>query len=244
MPDNSVIEKIVISDPANGGPISGSPTQDIGEINQPEIGEGIPGINRDASLLSDPDLTQKGPDQKAPAGPSGDSSGEDAEAEDGQAAPMVYATFILPDGVEADENLLGEFQETAREFGLNQSQAQRLVDLQANAAARLAEEHSKTWVDQQSEWVAGVRSDGEIGGAGMQQKLGVAATAIERFGTPALKQVLNDQGFGNHPELIRFAYRVGKAMSQDMVFVAPSGSGFAGGEKSLAQRIYPDQTPT
>ncbi|MEC7472463.1 MAG: hypothetical protein VX946_03765 [Pseudomonadota bacterium] len=39
--------------------------------------------------------------------------------------------------------------------------------------------------------------------------------AIEKFGSPELRQVLNDSGLGNHPELVKFCHRIGKAISDD-----------------------------
>lgn len=207
---------------------------DANLINQPETGTGIPGVNRGADISANAGTEQHG--QLAPDG-GGDEAARDGE----QNAPGSYSEFSLPDGVQADTTMLGDFEAVANDLGLNQSQAQRLVDLQAKAAAHIAEQQNQYWVDQQSNWIADVRSDDEIGGSEMQQKISVAATAIERFGTPALKDALDSYGFGNHPELVRFAYRVGKSISQDSAFVASSGSGLGGAEKTLAQRIYPDQ---
>ena len=64
------------------------------------------------------------------------------------------------------------------------------------------------WLDQSS-------SDKEFGGERLDANLAVAKTALDKFGTPELKQLMNQTGLGNHPELIRFFYRAGKAISED-----------------------------
>ena len=43
----------------------------------------------------------------------------------------------------------------------------------------------------------------------------VAKKALETFGTPELRTLLNESGMGNNPEVIRAFYRVGKAISED-----------------------------
>ena len=61
---------------------------------------------------------------------------------------------------------------------------------------------------------------------------------MREVGGPELAKALEETGTGNHPEFIRFFKRVGDAIGED-------GMSFGGaskpGEKSLAERMFPDQ---
>ena len=57
-------------------------------------------------------------------------------------------------------------------------------------------------------WANAAHSDPELGG----RALAAARQAVERFGGARLKQALEETGLGNHPEVIRAFYRIGRAM--------------------------------
>jgi hypothetical protein len=63
---------------------------------------------------------------------------------------------------------------------------------------------------------------------------------MDAFGTPQLRELLNESRLGNNPEMIRFMYRAGKAISQDK-FVA-GGPARPDGARDPAKFLYPNQT--
>ena len=64
-----------------------------------------------------------------------------------------------------------------------------------------------------------------------------AKKAFDQFGTPELKTFLNDTGLGNHPELVRWAFRVGGALSEDGIVKGRQGDGTSSDD--LAAILYP-----
>lgn len=116
------------------------------------------------------------------------------------------------------------FGTLARELDLSQADAQKLVDFQAQRteAARAA-------------WLEAAKTDKEFGGDKLAENLGVAAKALDAFGSPELNQLLIASGLGNHPEIIRAFYRAGKAISEDRIV---TGAAPAAG-RTLADRLYP-----
>ena len=148
--------------------------------------------------------------------------------------PEHYADFAVPKGLPVDREGMAAFKQVAADLGLSQEQAQSLVDLQAGRVQAAAAEQSAAWEKQQGDWQAAVRADREIGGTEMTARVGVAKRAIARFGSPALRKVLTETGLGNHPELVRFAYRVGRAIADDGV-ILPSQPGR---RRSAAETLY------
>ena len=113
---------------------------------------------------------------------------------------------------ELDPEVLTAFGEVAKELDLPQDAAQKVLDKVAPVIqARQAEQVEKARV----EWAEDSKSDDEFGGETFDANLEVAKSALDAFGTSTFKQLLSESGLGNHPEVIRFMYRAGKAISED-----------------------------
>lgn len=164
-----------------------------------------------------------------------------AEGKDKPAgAPEKYEDFKLPEGAKVDEAVMGEFATVAKELGLSQEQAQKLVDINARAQ-QVNFDRLQSAVDAQAEkWGVDSKADKEFGGDKFDENLAVAKRALEQFGTPELKSLLEQSKLGNHPEVLRFFFRAGKAISEDG-FV-PGKPGNSSG-KSIAQQMYPNMNP-
>lgn len=129
------------------------------------------------------------------------------------------AKVRLPDGLKLDEGLMKEFLPLATELKLSHEHGQKYIDLYTKgiqAAATKLEADIKAEAEANVEkWRSDTKTDKEIGGAKLQETSAVAGKAIARFGTPELKQLLNDTGLGDHPEFVRAFYKIGKMISED-----------------------------
>lgn len=172
-------------------------------------------------------------------------SGEQQQGTEGQAssteqstetktegAPEAYE-FKAPEGREFDPEVVSQFTEVAKELNLTQDAAQKMLDKMAPA---LAARQENAIAAARAQWVADTKADSEIGGAELAQKVALANTAFEKFGTPELRTLLDETGLGDHPEMLRWAHRVGKAMSEDG-FVAGRGNNVSA---DPAKRMFPD----
>lgn len=179
----------------------------------------------DTLLTGDPNPADNGGDNPAAAEGTGaeasgaDSGGDDAGnagAEGSQTPPDTYADFAMPEGVTIDAELLSEATPLFKELGLTQEQAQKLVDFQAKQVQAGSQKQVDAFNQQLDEWREQSENDKEFGGDKFDENVKVAQAAINKFGTPELKQLLNDYGVGNHPEVIRFMVRVGKLTAEDV----------------------------
>jgi len=98
----------------------------------------------------------------------------------------------------------------------------------------MAEKQQAQMEEIRNEWAESAKTDKEFGGDKLPESLMSAKKALEAFGTPELKTLLNESGLGNHPDVIRFMVRAGKAISEDG-FV--SGARGAAGSPT-AQNLY------
>ena len=143
---------------------------------------------------------------------------------------------------ELDPEVLTAFGEVAKELDLPQEAAQKVLDKVAPVIqARQAEQVEKARI----EWAEESQSDEEFGGESFESNIEVAKSALNAFGTDPFKQLLQESGLGNHPEVIRFMYRAGKAISEDSYVGNSLGANAKGGIpkdfNGIANALYSNQ---
>jgi hypothetical protein len=144
-----------------------------------------------------------------------DTTGQET-GEGSQTAPDTYADFAMPEGVTVDSELLAEATPIFKELGLTQEQAQKLVDFQAKQVQASSQSQVDAFNQLMNDWQEQAKNDKEFGGDKFEENIGIARSAIDKFGTPELKQLLEEHGVGNHPEVIRFMVKVGKLTAEDV----------------------------
>lgn len=170
--------------------------------------------------------------------PDDDTKDGDDSDEENQGAPEEYEEFEIPEGYETDDSKMGDFKEWAKESGLSQKQAQSVINKAAKHEADIVAGQYKTWEETQDKWIAEGKADEEFGGDNYDESVGIAKKAIDQFGTDELKNALVVTGAGNHPEIIRAFYRVGKAMSEDTV---NPNKVLTSEKKDAASILYPNK---
>lgn len=128
-------------------------------------------------------------------------------------APEKY-DFKAPEGQLYDEQVLSTYSAVAKELNLSQDAAQTMLD---KVAPTIASRQVAQIEAMQTQWVDSAKADKEYGGEKLTENLGIAKKALDQFGTPELSKLLNESGMGNNPEVIRFFYRAGKAISEDKI---------------------------
>jgi len=167
----------------------------------------------------------------------GEGEGEGDGEEEYEGAPESYEDFEVPEGFNINPEALESFQEFAKEWDLSQEHAQELVDFHAKEVKSMMEDQQKAWTETRETWVKDARNDEEFGGQAFNENMKHVATAVNEFGSPELRQVLNQTGLGDHPELVRFFYRVGKLAGEGNFH---TGQGGSSGETDPAKTLYPD----
>lgn len=150
-----------------------------------------------------------------------------------KAAPIVLKA---PEGATVDAKELEAVAAFATEHGLNQAQAEKVLardlatraEVVASSKAAMIEASRTVWVEQ-------IKADKKYGGAKFAESAEIAKRAVDRFGTPALKEILNETGLGNHPELFRTFAKIGRLLADDKII--PAGTP-AGGQSRMADRLY------
>ena len=165
-------------------------------------------------------------------GESKDGEGTEASAE----VPEKYE-FKMPDGVDLDTTTAEAAEVVFKELGLSQDQADKLVALVAESRISDVNAQAEAFNKQLSDWATELKQDQEVGGEAFEENAGVARGAIEAFGSPELKEMLETTGFGNNPLMFKFALNVGKHLIEDK----PGSGERAMMESSAEARLYPNE---
>ena len=139
---------------------------------------------------------------------------ETSESETPEGAPETYEfnTKVADAPDELDPEVITAFGEVAKELDLPQDAAQKVID---KVAPVMQARQAKMVEQVREDWANEAKADQEFGGENLNANLEIAKSSLKEFGTDALKSLLQESGLGNHPEVIRFMYRAGKAISED-----------------------------
>ena len=169
---------------------------------------------------------------------------ETSDQEAPQGAPETYEfnTKITDDSSELDPEVVTAFGEVAKDLALPQDAAQKVLD---KVAPVIQAKQAKVLEQVKLEWANDSQADKEFGGENLAENLNVAKQALDAFGSDSLKSLLHETGFGNHPEIIRFMYKAGKAISEDSYVGNSEGAMSEGADpkdfNSIANALYSNQ---
>jgi len=170
-------------------------------------------------------------------------SGDGGEGEGVDTGVPEEYLFTPPDGMDVDETQIEAFGEYAHGLGLSQEQFQKLIEFDIQRGQNAQESMATAYADRISGWADATKADKELGGEALNENLGVAKQAMDAFASPELAKLIeapsaenpDGLGLGNHPEVIRLFYRVGKAISESSLI---TGDSKVEGSNSL-QKMYP-----
>ena len=156
--------------------------------------------------------------------------------------PPSATTFELkaPEGNLLTKEYVSQFQKDALAAGLSKDEAQDLLDTQGRAVKDY-EDRSKQSVEQaKDEWKKMSIADPEIGGDNLNKTTELSKRVVEKFGNDAFKKLLNDTGFGNYPEVLRFLSKIGSVFSEDQL--RPGSPSAGGTTKSREEILFANST--
>lgn len=152
--------------------------------------------------------------------------------------PLTTEALKFPDAAEGfvmDETVRDEFLGLVNNQELDgPGRAQALVDLYLKTAKEASEKGSTAWAETQTQWQDTTKADPEIGGDKLDGVLATVSKAIDKYGSPELRQAMDLTGAGNHPAVIKFMYNMAKQFNEGTHISGNAG----GGGASLAEKMF------
>ena len=157
-------------------------------------------------------------------------SEEAASTEDAAPVGPPEAYEFALEGFEIDAELAAQADPVFRELGLSNEQANALLPLVPKVMERAQNAAVQAMIDagaqQRKAWLDAFNADPEIGGAQADETKHLAAKGLDALGFTAdhpFRKALTESGFGNHPDMIRMARRMGELIGEDGAFLRAGG---------------------
>ena len=147
---------------------------------------------------------------EAPAVADGTKPVEGSTTGEKPAVPAKYE-LKLPEGSPLDPAQLEAVSAYAKEKGLTNEQAQEVVNRDSSVISNVLKEQQTQFDAEVKGWQDAIAADKEIGGTNLTETVLLTKATLERFATKEFIAELDRTKMGNHPELMRFLVRVGKA---------------------------------
>jgi len=153
------------------------------------------------------------------------------------AASEPYTLEMNDEDLPLLKQQLESFTGTCRELGLSKSQAEQVLAWQKDRLREAETETQRNTEMVMREWNTEIRNDSEFGGIRYTRTIADARAALATFDPDgSLRQLLKDTYGEYHPDVIRFAARVGRAISEHK-FVE-GNAGLEPKQTPLAERFY------
>lgn len=166
----------------------------------------------------------------------------DTDATKGE-VPEAYE-LTAPEGIILDPALIEAATPIFKDMGLSNDQANKLMPIAAQMAQRIGDNLNQQILDsvatERANWLNTAKNDTEIGGQNWDASLVTAAKGLDTLGFvkgSPLRNLLDESGLGNHPEMIRAFVKVGKAIGEDGF---ERGAGSAAIIRDKAEILYPN----
>lgn len=172
----------------------------------------------------------------------------------GGGAPEKY-DLKLPKESTVDKAVVERTAAKARELGLSQEHAQKMLDFQVQELAAIEDASIKAtveahgpggavWEKQVEDWNKAALADPDIGAnkpEQLQASVALAKQVVAKFGDKESIEFLEKNPIGSHPALLRLLYRIGKASSEGSLVVASAQDGT---KKEAKDILYPKEKQT
>lgn len=147
------------------------------------------------------------------------------EQQEQQHVPVQY-NFKQEYGFSAEDNT--KLTDVFKKAKLSQEQADILLNAYhgdiANLGQQFDNELQTAIVTQRNTWANQVKADSELGGQNFANTKLNIGRVMQQFGTPELKNFLNESGLGYNPDFVRFMNKVGTMIGNDTNFINSNGA--------------------
>ena len=115
----------------------------------------------------------------------------------------------IPEGMERNADMEKHFRKSMHDAGLSQKQAEQMYKSYNEFSGQFSQKESESMEQREKQWDTEIRQEF---GLAYSDQIEAAKATVDEFGSEGLKQYLNESRLGNHPEMIKFAAKIGSQL--------------------------------
>jgi hypothetical protein len=143
------------------------------------------------------------------------SATDDKAAADGKDGGQSEFKINAPDDFILPATHLEDVTSFAKEHKIDVATAEKILARENNLVKEVLSEQEKAHTQNIQTWINEAKADQEIGGEKLKESAEMSRRALKSFGSEGLEKILNETGYGNHPEVLRIFSRIGRVMAND-----------------------------
>jgi len=172
--------------------------------------------------LDNPDKQEKAPlEEKTVKEADTDNGVNNNDVNDSAPETYDFKDVKLPDGMELDAELTGEFSSIAKEMKLSQAKADKFMGMGVKLSQKLQQNFENAIKEAQGNRIKEIKTmlntDPEIGGANLKSTLLEANEAYKAFVSEEAANVLAETGLNNHPAIVKMFRDIGRQVKGDTI---------------------------
>ena len=146
----------------------------------------------------------------------------------------------MPEGHTLNDKVVGVYGTVAKELGVSQEHAQKILDKLVPVMRESAAEQTRVAVEaRRVEWAAQTQADPEIGGDKLAANIELGRRVLA-YGGEELPAFLKESGLDVHPAVIKWAAKIGAVISPDKLpSTTPSTTPAS---KTLGETFFPSMS--
>ena len=155
--------------------------------------------------------------------------------------PQIPEKYNLkaPEGSLLDAAAVEKIATYSKERGFTQEQAEAQLKRESEVHTSYMEGQKEALEKAAEGWIEEAKNDPEIGGDNFAKNSEIGKRFVDHFGSPKLKDALNESGLGNHPEFIRMILGASKELGIEDDKWVPGKPATTPERKSTADVLYP-----
>lgn len=214
-----------------------------------EVNNVIDGQNNPEPVVNDPVPTPD-PESKAaepgPAVPAPDPQLPEDDPKGDDSGKAVDIEYKFPENFTEDFVTKAETLELLKKHSVTQEALDDLIPTFTKVAEKVQEQSVAAWKAQVKTWAEVSASDTEFGGEKYDENIKtVIGPVLDRWGSKGLMEILDQTGMAEHPEVMRFFYKIGKDVAKDGKMIFGDRDSKGGATRSLAdmaRQLYPSMS--
>ena len=143
-----------------------------------------------------------------------------------------FSDVKVESGVAVDQEKLTALRAKFHEIGLTNDQADQIYKYYLGSIDATAQSEKNA---AQSRQQAAINTLKQEFGADFDNNVALAKAVVQQHGSPELVQFLNESGLGDHPQLVKFLYRVSKITAEDTARSGTSPTALTGAPQAKAE---------
>lgn len=144
--------------------------------------------------------------------------GDDTKEEKAEEKEEITYKLELKEKSLLDNSVVDSIKDFAKEHNLSNDMAQHILNKQDELISGMVGAEEEARKQELEEWRNTVINDPVIGGDNLKKTVENARAVVKKYGSESFQEILENTGYGDNPEVVKFLSKIGALMDNDTLY--------------------------